>query len=365
VNVPFLDLRNAYEELKAEIDSAVLRVLSSGTYILGEEVDLFEEEYARFCGARHCVGVANGLDAIALSLLALGVGPGDEVIVPAHTFIATWLAVTRTGATPVPVEPAECTYGLDPDRIQDAIGNRTRVILPVHLYGQPVDLDPILKIARAHGLSVLEDAAQAHGATYKGRRIGSHGDIVAWSFYPGKNLGAMGDGGAVTTDNFELADRIRVLGNYGSSAKYLHEVQGQNSRLDPLQAAILRIKLEHLSEWNERRSRIARIYGTALPGREMVLPFVPPGIDPSWHLYVVRHRERDRLRKHLLEAGITTLVHYPVPPHLQPAYRELNLPAGRFPISERIASELLSLPIGPHFRDEQIQHVIDTIVHFS
>lgn len=365
MNVPFLDLTGAYEELKPDIDSAVLKVLSSGEYILGKEVDLFENEYARFCGARYCVGVANGLDAILLSLLALGVGPGDEVIVPAHTFIATWFAVTRTGATLVPVEPAECTYGLDPDRIQDAIGNRTRVILPVHLYGQPVDLDPILKIARTHGLSVLEDAAQAHGSAYKGRRIGSHGDIVAWSFYPGKNLGAMGDGGAVTTDDPGLADRIRVLGNYGSSLKYLHNVQGINSRLDPLQAAILRIKLKTLPEWNERRRRIAGIYGSSLSGREMLLPFVPPGIDPSWHLYVVRHRERDRLRQHLLEASITTLIHYPVPPHLQPAYRDRNLAAGRFPISERIAPELLSLPIGPHFRDEQIRHVIDTIVHFS
>ena len=232
--VPFLDLRLAYEELKSEIDSAVHRVLSSGWYILGSEVELFEKEYSEFCGSRYCVGVANGLDAIYLGLRAMGVGPGDEVIVPSHTYIATWLAVTQTGAIPVPVEPLEPTYNIDPEKIRDAISDRTKVILPVHLYGQPADLDPILEVAKSHGLRVLEDAAQAHGAAYKGRRIGTHGDIVAWSFYPGKNLGAMGDGGAVTTDDFELADRIRVLRNYGSRIKYTNEVQGVNSRRDPV-----------------------------------------------------------------------------------------------------------------------------------
>ncbi|MHB8422858.1 MAG: DegT/DnrJ/EryC1/StrS family aminotransferase [Leptospirales bacterium] len=365
MKVPFLDLDIAYKELKPEIDCAVQRVLSSGSYILGIEVDLFEQAYAGFCGSRYCVGVANGLDAITLSLLAMEVGEGDEVIVPTHTYIATWLAVTRTGATPVPVEPLESTYNLDPKRIKDAISDRTRVILPVHLYGQPADLDPILEIARSHGLRVLEDAAQAHGASYKGRRIGSHGDMVAWSFYPGKNLGAMGDGGAVTTDDPELADRVRVLRNYGSRAKYHHEVQGVNSRLDPLQAAILRVKLAHLLEWNERRRQIAWRYGKALLGLEMTLPDVLSDTGPSWHLYVILHPERDRLQQYLEQAGVATLIHYPVPPHLQHAYQEINLPAGSFPIAERIASETLSLPMGPQLQEEQVLHVIETLVQFK
>lgn len=365
MKVPFLDLATAYQELKPEIDCAVQRVLSSGSYILGREVDLFEQSYARFCGARYSVGVANGLDAITLALLAMDVGPGDEVIVPAHTYIATWLAVTRTGATPVPVEPLLSTCNLDPGRIEDAITGRTRVILPVHLYGQPADLDPILQIAWTHGLRVLEDAAQAHGAKYKGRRIGAHGDMVAWSFYPGKNLGAMGDGGAVTTDDPELADRVRVLGNYGSRVKYHHELQGTNSRLDPLQAAILRVKLDHLVEWNARRRQVAQDYGKALSDLGIVLPDVSSDIEPSWHLYVVRHRERDRLQLFLKKAGIETLIHYPVPPHLQPAYQGMNLPADRFPVTLRIASDALSLPMGPHLGKEQFDHVIETILLFK
>ena len=261
--IPFLDLRASYLELKSDIDRAIARVVDGGWYILGPEVEAFEAEYGVYCGAKHAIGVANGLDALHLALRALGVGAGDEVIVPANTYIATWLAVSQCGATPVPVEPDERTFNIDPAFIEAAITTRTRVILPVHLYGQPADLDPILEVARKHGLCVLEDAAQTHGARYKGRRLGAHGDAVAWSFYPGKNLGAMGDGGAVTTNDPQIADRIRVLRNYGSRAKYVNEVQGFNSRLDPLQAAILRVKLTHLDEWNARRAAIARQYGQA------------------------------------------------------------------------------------------------------
>lgn len=364
MNVPFLDLRQGYEELKPDIDCAVMRVLASGTYIMGPEVESFEQEYARFCGARHCVGVANGLDALTLSLLAMDVGPGDEVIVPSNTFIATWLAVTSTGAIPVPVEPAESTGTLDPGRLKDAITPRTKALLPVHLYGQPADLDPLLEIARSRGLLVLEDAAQAHGAAYKGHRIGAHGTMVAWSFYPGKNLGGMGDGGAVTTNDPHLAERVRILGNYGSKKKYLNAVQGRNSRLDPLQAAILRIKLGTLPEWNARRRERAGRYGDALKGQEMRLPQTLSGSDPSWHIYAIRHPDRDRLKRHLERAGIATLIHYPVPPHLQPAYRTLDLGPGSYPIAERFASELLSLPMGPHLREDQQDHVIDTLLEF-
>lgn len=363
--VPFLDLRLAYEELKSEIDSAVHRILSSGWYILGSEVESFEEEYSEFCGSRYCVGVANGLDAIYLGLRAMGVGPGDEVIVPSHTYIATWLAVTQTGAIPVPVEPLESTYNIDPEKIRNAISDRTKVILPVHLYGQPADLDPILEVAKSHGLRVLEDAAQAHGAAYKGRRIGAHGDIVAWSFYPGKNLGAMGDGGAVTTDDSELADRIRVLRNYGSRIKYTNEVQGINSRLDPIQAGILRVKLQHLVEWNTRRRRIAENYSRALQAPGLTLPTANSETDPSWHLYVICTKNRDRLQQYLHNKGIATLIHYPIPPHRQKAYENMSFPTDGFPIAERLASESLSLPIGPQLEEEQFLRVIEVITQFK
>src|ERR1035441_7113136 len=255
MTVPFLDLGASYREIQAELESAILASVRSGWYIGGQDVEAFEQEFAAFTETRYCVGVANGLDALRLSLLAMGIGAGDEVIVPSNTYIATWLAVSQSGATPVPVEPVESTYNLDPERIEAAITPRTRAILPVHLYGQPADIDPIVSIAEKHGLRVLEDAAQAHGARYKGRRVGGHGDVVAWSFYPGKNLGALGDAGAVTTNDSELADRIRVLRNYGSRVKYVNEVQGCNSRLDPVQAAALRVKLRHLDEWNRSEER--------------------------------------------------------------------------------------------------------------
>lgn len=348
MKVPFLDLRAAYLEIKTEIDAAVARALDSGWYIGGPEVDAFEAEFAAYCEAKHAIGVANGLDALHLALLAMDVGPGDEVIVPSNTYIATWLAVSQCGATPVPVEPVEATFNIDPDRIEAAITPRTKVILPVHLYGQPADIDPILAIARKHGLRVLEDGAQAHGARYKGKRLGAHSDAVAWSFYPGKNLGAMGDGGAVTTNDPDIADRIRVLRNYGSRVKYVNEVKGFNSRLDPIQAAVLRVKLRHLDEWNGRRTALAQQYLARLAGSELVLPHVPEWAEPVWHLFVVRHAQRDVLAQRLADAGVGSLIHYPIPPHMQTAYEDASFDAGAFPLAAKMAEQVLSLPIGPH-----------------
>lgn len=362
VMVRFLDLRAAYAELKAEIDAAITSALSSGYYVLGAEVEAFEREYAAYCGAAHCVGVANGLDALHLALRAMEVGPGDEVVVPSNTYIATWLAVSHCGATPVPVEPDERTHNLNPAGVEAAITPRTKVILPVHLYGQPADLDPILDIARRYGLKVLEDAAQAHGARYKGVRIGAHGNAVAWSFYPGKNLGAMGDAGAVTTDDADLADRVRVLRNYGSRAKYVNEVQGYNSRLDPIQAAVLRVKLARLDEWNTRRRLVAARYREGLAGAALQLPDVPDWADAAWHLYVVRTAHRDRVQAELRAAGVETLIHYPIPPHLQQAYAGLGYGVGDFPIAEKLAGEVLSLPIGPHLV-AGVEVVLDSIWH--
>lgn len=360
MNITFLDLGAAYRELQTEIDAAVARTLASGYYIGGPEVEAFETEFASYCGATHAIGVANGLDALHLALRAMDVGPGDEVIVPSNTYIATWLAVSQCGATPVPVEPDVRTCNINPALIEAAITPRTKVILPVHLYGQPADMDPILVIARKHGLRVLEDGAQAHGARYKGQRLGAHGDAVAWSFYPGKNLGAMGDGGAVTTNDAQLADRIRVLRNYGSRVKYVNEVQGYNSRLDPLQAAILRVKLAHLEDWNARRSAIAVLYQQGLASCGLTLPYVPDWAEPVWHLYVVQHPERDALQKQMGDAGVGTLIHYPIPPHLQQAYASAGYEQGQFPIAEKIANQCLSLPIGPHLAIEQIPYVIET-----
>lgn len=356
--IPFLDLGAAYRELKTEIDTAIHRVLDSGWYVLGPEVEAFEAEWAAYCSAGHAVGVANGLDALILALRALDVGPGDEVIVPSNTYIATWLAVTAVGARPVPVEPDPATHNIDPARIAAAITPATKVLLPVHLYGQPADLDPILSLARAHGLRVVEDAAQAHGARYKGRRIGAHGDVVCWSFYPGKNLGALGDGGAVTTDNTEIADRIRVLRNYGSRVKYVNEMQGMNSRLDPIQAAVLRVKLRHLDNWTARRRAIATTYIRGLGNSGLGLPGILAGTEPVWHLFVVRSNRRDRLQEALELAGIGTLVHYPIPPHMQEAYGDLNFGPSDFPIARQLAGEALSLPMGPHLDMEECEKVI-------
>jgi dTDP-4-amino-4,6-dideoxygalactose transaminase len=362
--IPFLDLRASYQELKAEIDAAIARVLDSGYYVLGSEVEAFETEFANYCEAKHSIGVADGLSALHLSLLAMGVGPGDEVIVPSNTYIATWLAVSQCGALPVPVEPDDQTYNIDPLHIESAITPRTKVILPVHLYGQPADLDPILSIARKYGLRVLEDAAQAHGARYKGRRLGAHGDAVAWSFYPGKNLGAMGDGGAVTTNDPAIADRIRVLRNYGSRVKYINEVQGFNSRLDPIQAAVLRVKLNYLDAWNSRRNSIASDYLDGLRSYKLGLPHVPHWADPVWHLFVVQHPQRDALAKRLNENGVSTLIHYPIPPHRQTAYEMLCFQAEAFPKASMMASQVLSLPIGPQLDKNAVSVVLKNVAEF-
>ena len=356
--IPFLDLGTAYRELKAEIDTAIHRVLDSGWYILGPEVEAFEAEWAAFCGAAHAVGVANGLDALILALRALDIGSGDEVIVPSNTYIATWLAVSHCGASPVPVEPVEATYNIDPALIEAAITPRTRAILPVHLYGQPTNLDAILAIAKKHDLRVIEDAAQAHGARYKGKRIGAHGDVVCWSFYPGKNLGALGDGGAITTNRADVAERIAVLRNYGSRVKYVNEVKGLNSRLDPVQAAVLRVKLKYLNAWTERRCAIAAAYGEGLRDSGLILPHVPEWADPVWHLYVVRSADRDELQKRLTEAGVGTLIHYPIPPHMQAAYADIGLAPGALPLARQLAGEVLSLPMEPQLAIADVDLVI-------
>lgn len=365
MTVPFLDLKATYTELKEDIDVAFARVLNSGWYIGGGEVDAFENAYAHYCHAAHCVGVANGLDALHLALLAMGVGPGDEVIVPSNTYIATWLAVSQCGATVVPVEPRLASHNLDVDLIEAAITPRTKVILPVHLYGQPVDLDPLLALARRHDLWVLEDGAQSHGACYKDQRLGAHGDAVAWSFYPGKNLGAFGDGGAVTTNNPDIADRLRVLRNYGSRVKYVNEVQGFNSRLDPLHAAVLSVKLQHLDAWNARRTHIAQRYVRELSSAHGVLPETPEWATSAWHLFVVRTQHRAALQAHLQASGVGTLIHYPIPPHLQAAYVSAGFAATDFPLATQLADEVLSLPMGPHLSDAEVSQVIEAFNAFD
>jgi dTDP-4-amino-4,6-dideoxygalactose transaminase len=363
--VPFLDVRAGYAELREELDAAYRRVMESGRYILGAELEGFEEEFARCCGARHAVGVANGLDALHLILAAYGVGGGDEVIVPANTFIATWLAVSYAGATPVGAEPDPETCNLDPSAVEAAITPRTKAIMPVHLYGQPADMAALRRIADRHHLLLIEDAAQAQGAAFGGMRAGALGDAAGFSFYPGKNLGAFGDAGAVTTNDDGVADRIRLLRNYGSRVKYEHDACGFNSRLDPLQAAFLRVKLRHLEEWNARRRRIAARYAEGLQGCGVALPAVHPQADPVWHIYAVRADARDALQAHLAAAGVGTLIHYPIPPHLSPAYASLGLGEGAFPISERLAKTVLSLPIGPHLASADVETVIEQVRSFS
>lgn len=361
MTIPFLDLGAATAELRSEIDAALARVLTSGRYIGGEEVAAFEREFATYVEARHAIGVGNGLDALHLALRAVGVGAGDEVIVASNTFIATWLAVSMAGATPVPVEPDPLTHNLDPNAVELAITPRTRAILPTHLYGLPADLHPILDLAARHGLKVVEDAAQAHGARYRGKRIGAHGDAVCWSFYPGKNLGALGDGGAVTTDDPDIAERVRLLGNYGSRTKYANEVAGVNSRLDPLQAAVLRVKLRRLDEWNARRLAVAALYRERLASLPLTLPVSPDWAEPAWHLFVVQTADRDRLAAALAGSRIETLIHYPIPPHRQKAYAAKGLVQGSLPIAEQLAERVLSLPLGPHVSLAQAEEVTTAI----
>jgi len=355
MQVPFLDLGRLHQSIREPLDAAYRRVMDSGWFIMGPELEAFEGEFAQYCKVKHCIGVGNGLEALHLLLRAYGIGPGDEVIVPSNTFIATWLAVSQCGATPVPVEPNVSTHNLDPALIAAAITSRTRAIMPVHLYGQPADMDPINEIAARNGLIVIEDAAQAHGASYKGKRAGSLGNAAGFSFYPGKNLGAIGDAGAVTTNDDIIAESIRKIRNYGSHKKYVHDVLGFNSRLDELQAAFLRVKLKYLDLWNERRCEITKQYSTSLKVTNLILPYVPEFADPVWHLYVVASEARDELQKYLSDKGIATLIHYPIPPHMQKAYINLGYNSGDFPIAEKLANQILSLPMGPHMSDEQIE----------
>jgi len=365
MNVPFLDLKRQYLEMKGDIDLACKRVLESGFYIMGNELELFESEFASNTSCKHCIGVGNGLDALNLILRAMEIGSGDEVIVPANTYIATWLAVSFAGATPVPVEPNDRTYNIDAGRIEAAITKNTRAIIVVHLYGQPADMDAINEIANRHGLKVIEDAAQAHGARYKGKRVGSLADAAGFSFYPTKNLGAMGDGGAVVTNDDAIAERVRLLRNYGSRIKYSNEVKGINSRLDELQAALLRVKLRWLDEWNERRMNAARRYFLGLKWNSGVtLPFVPEWAEPVWHLFVIQTPDRESLQDMLKRSGVETLIHYPIPPHLSGAYADLSWKKGEFPVSENLANRVLSIPIGPHLESTALQAVIDQFNKF-
>lgn len=362
--VPFMSPLSTYRELKADIDVAIARVLDSGIYILGPETEAFERAWASACGTDHAIGVSDGLAALALALQALEVGPGDEVVVPSNTFIATWLAVTRCGAKAVPVDPDPDSMNIDAKGVAGSLGDRTRVILPVHLYGQPADMDPILELAHRKRIAVVEDAAQAHGARYRGRVVGAGESIACWSFYPAKNLGAIGDAGAVTTSDARLAARLRLIRNYGSPNKYVHDLQGENSRLDPLQAAILNAKLPHLHAWNARRSEIAQVYLQRMAALPLRLPPVFGHSESSWHIFAIRTPERDALQRHLAAQGIECLVHYPIPPHLQQAFATLGFRRGAFPVAESIAAEELSLPIGPHMDLDDANRVCDAIISF-
>lgn len=360
--IAFLDVKAQYGELKEEFDLAYQRVMDSGWYILSDEVRSFEEEFAEYIGVKHCIGVGNGLEALELILLAQGIGEGHEVIVPSHTYIASWLAVSYVGAAPIPVEADPETYNLDPSRIAQSITKRTRAIMPVHLYGQPVDMREIWDIAERYGLFIVEDSAQAHGVRYADRMAGNLGSAAGFSFYPTKNLGAFGDAGAVTTNDDRLADRVRVLRNYGSRRKYFNEARGHNSRLDPLQAAFLRVKLKHLAEWNSRRAGIAETYLKGLEGLNgLGLPKTAPPAMHGWHQFVITHEHRDRLQSHLEQAGVETLIHYPVPPHLSQAYADLGFKAGDFPLAEKLADTVLSLPMGPHLEMDDARHVIEVL----
>jgi len=358
--VDFLNLHRVNAPHEAALAAALQRVLQSGWYILGEENAAFEREFAAFCGVRHCIGVANGLDALQLVLRGFDIGAGHEVLVPSNTFIATWLAVSQVGALPVPVEPRPGTHNMDPDRLAAALTPRTRAIMPVHLYGQPAEMTAITAFAREHGLKVIEDAAQAHGARWQGRRCGALGDAAGFSFYPGKNLGALGDGGAITTDDDVLAERLRKLRNYGSSVKYRHELVGTNSRLDELQAAALRVKLPALDAENVHRAALAARYLAGLRDLALGLPEQAPGTESAWHLFVVRLNgptgTRDRVRSQLAARGIDTLIHYPLACHRQPAYAAGTWPD--LPIADSLQDVVLSLPISPvHTHDE-----IDTVI---
>ena len=357
--VPFLDVSAAYRSLKTELDATYHRVMEKGCYIKGEELELFEQEFAAYCQTKHCIGVANGLDALRLILMAYDIGKGDEVIVPAHTFIATWLAVSEVGATPVPVEANPNTYLINPDLIEQAITPKTKAIMPVHLYGQPADMVKIQQIANKHNLIVIEDAAQSHGAEINKQRMGSWGHAAGFSFYPGKNLGCYGDGGAVTTNDSVIADRIRMIANYGSKQKYQHELIGLNSRLDELQAGFLRVRLRNLDQENKRRQEIATYYNQNIKNGWKLPPVISETLS-AWHLYVVQvEGDRDQIIEKLSNYNIQTFIHYPVPCHKAGTYSELNHLS--FPISENFSNQIISLPIGPHLSDAQVEYVVETI----
>lgn len=364
MKIPFVSFLPMEKELNKELRDAFDRVLTRSWYIEGIEDKTFEKAFAEYCGVKYCVGVGNGLDALMLALKALGIGEGDQVIVPSNTYIATALAVTYVGATPVFVEPNIKTFNINPDLIETAITEKTKAIMPVHLYGQACDMDPIMEMAKKYQLKVVEDCAQAHGATYKGQKVGTFGDAAGFSFYPGKNLGALGDAGAVVTPNIELANKIRALGNYGSDYKYHHIYKGNNSRLDEMQAAFLAVKLPHLEKMNAERRRIAKLYTEKIKNPKVVIPYVIPECVPVWHIYGIRCTERDALEKYLNEKGIGTNKHYPIPMHIQECYKDLDIPQGALPIAEEISSTELSLPMYYGMTDEEIQYVIDVINEF-
>ncbi|MCW8884113.1 MAG: DegT/DnrJ/EryC1/StrS family aminotransferase [Motiliproteus sp.] len=361
--VPFLDLGRLHEKIREPLNEAYHRVMDSAWYCLGPELEAFESEFANYSDVKFCVGVGNGLEALSLLLKVYGIGPGDEVIVPSNTFIATWLAVSGCGAKPVPVEPDVSTHNISPDLISAAITERTKAIIPVHLYGMTADMDLINGIAKKHNILVIEDAAQSQGARYKNRRAGSLGDAAATSFYPGKNLGALGDGGAILTNDEEVANKARKLRNYGSVVKYEHELAGVNSRLDEMQAAFLRVKLSVLDEWNQSRRDVADFYSRRLDKASVIVPNVPNYAEPVWHLYVIRSNERNKLMAYLKNRGVETVVHYPKPPHFQRCYKkfeDLNLP-----IAENLAKEVISLPIFPGMKSEEINTIINAVRSFQ
>ena len=365
MTVPFAIFQPMHDELRDKLDAAYNRVMDNSYFIQGKECEAFDKEFAAYCGAEHCIGVANGLDALLLVLKALEIGAGDEVIVPSNTFIATALAVSYTGATPVFVEPELETYNIDVNRIEAAITDKTRAIMPVHLQGRPADMDPIMEIAKKHNLWVIEDAAQAHGTLYKGKKVGTLGDAAGFSFYPGKNLGALGDAGAVVTNNKEIADKVRAIGNYGSDYKYHHIYKGTNSRLDEMQAAFLRVKLPELDKWNAARVEIAKKYFAGINNPKIAMPLEPnDDFGHIYHVFVVRCKERDALEKYLADNGIGTVKHYPYPMHLQDCYKDLGLKQGDLPIAEEISNTVLSLPMYYGMTDEQVQYVIDVINKF-
>ena len=357
LQVPLIDLAAEHGLFEAEVGDAIKGVLRGTDFILGRDVGLFESEFARFCEAKHAIGVDSGLSALELILRAYGIGPGDEVITPANTFIASALAISSVGANPKLLDVDPVTYTIDISALEGAITARTRAIMPVHLYGHPVDMDPILEIARKHGLPVIEDACQAHGARYRGKRVGSLGSAAAFSFYPAKNLGAYGDGGIVVTDDAEVAKYVEMARNYGQREKYYHAVRGYNHRLDTLQAAVLRVKLRRLDERNAARREHARLYQELLLSTGVVLPACAPEVEPVWHLFVIRVEQRDELRKSLADRGISVGIHYPVPIHLQEAYRDLGYKKGDFPVTEHCAERILSLPMYPELTASMIEHV--------